>query len=181
MQQSASATAVDWVSVRNLGIWKTSYTFTQKHPLLSGPTHFKPVFFKGQLYLWSLSGVKRDQQGMVKCPRTNNRGKLLPHPGPRKQGEGVVFRNWRENWNCKVQPPSVRSETRSAPCPGRKWGLSDTPTSALSLGSLQVLLFVWTHSEARRMAQKIVEAAHEGQLLSTEWENIERWSGKDRE
>lgn len=37
--------------MRSPGIWRADYTFTEKKPSVSGPVQFKPVLFKGQLYM----------------------------------------------------------------------------------------------------------------------------------
>lgn len=31
-------------------VFTVLYVFIEKHPHISGPTHFKPILFKGQLY-----------------------------------------------------------------------------------------------------------------------------------
>lgn len=37
--------------MRNLQVWKADFIFIgKKNPQISGPTYFKPVMFKGQLY-----------------------------------------------------------------------------------------------------------------------------------
>ena len=38
--------------MQNQRIWRTECVFIHKNVCISGPMHFKPVLFKGQLYIF---------------------------------------------------------------------------------------------------------------------------------